>query len=397
MARQRRAKGVTAGEVRAETSEIWTSTAAGGAMALLAIGAAAYNHYDPQIHADALTWVIAAGFVLSAIWMGVAVRVRVVRLLPDRVEKRGVLGLSTITRAQVVGLRGDGDDGIKLCRARQGGEGLWIPRKVVRDPVWLAWLETLPDLDLEDAREAQARREGDERFGLTPGRRLETLERLARANQALTWCGVGLFVWLSVWPQPYDAAVLAGLASVPISLALVARWRGVATLAALDSGGLDLARLCGLASVGLLVRGVADLDMFDWAPMLAAGVAGGAVMAALLAILEPVDRRVMAVALGALIGGAWAWAGLAFANVMLDDSRPTLVRAVVVEAHGAAERNLSVKVRGLDPSSEVFGDLGIAKDRFDSARPGMVVCVAVHPGRLGWRWGYVADCKPTAP
>lgn len=393
MARVRRARGVTPdGDVQSSPSTVWITTISS---ALLAVGMAAiavWNYRDPEMYAETMTNMIAAGFCVLALYMSIAVRVARTRLLADRVERRGVFGLIALKRSDVIGFRVVAS-ALQLCVRPGAGKDLQITQEVLLNPVWIAWLETLTNLDEQDALARQVELEADDRFGHTVAQRRETVVRLSKVSGWITLGAFGIGGWLLFWPRPYELAIIVNVLAPLVALAAVARWRGVFSVAENNSGA-DISSLWLIPAMAIGLRAIYDVQTLDWKPLM---VAAGLLTLPMVALVWVLDRRARSwwmALFSAFVAIWWAWGLASLANALLDKSSPEKVTTIVTERNGEEDDDPTVTLQTLQPPRETFEDVNIPSKLFAAARRGSVICMAVYKGRFGWRWGYVRDCLP---
>ena len=390
--KERRARGVPAdGEVRSPLSTILITSGCCLLIAGGAIAAAVWNRLTPDVYADWLTDTIAVIASLFCLYcVASVIRGRTV-LHADRVELVDVFRRKTVRRDQIVGYR-IGRGFIVLCRRAGAGRNVSVTAEVVQSPAWVAWLESLPNLDEQDAVNAQATLEADPRLGHTPGQRRAGAERMAKWAGWLNLLGMALAGWAMFWPHPYAVAVLVcGLMPV-VALTLLARWRGLFSMIE-EARGPSLNTFWLTPGLAVGIRGMVDVQMIDWhAPLLtAAGIA--AVFTALVWWLDVRGRGVLGMIVPFLVGLAWAWGGVVTADVLLDFAKPQRIPARVVEVSGKAD-DPSVTLEALAPPHERFEDFDTPRPLPGVAKVGTRTCVVVYPGRFGWRYGWVGRCKP---
>ncbi len=91
---------------------------------------------------------------------------------------------------------------------------------------------------------------------------------------------------------------------------------------------------------------------------------------------------------------AWGWGTISLANVLLDRAPAEIHPAVIADLTGSADKDPAMSLRVIDAARPlpVLTELEVSKARYAAARIGGRACVAIHPGRLGWRTAEVVDC-----
>src|SRR5262249_41119078 len=158
-------------------------------------------------------------------------RSRVV-LTADAIESYGAFMVRRLARSEIKGRRllrmQYGQTAVELVPREPGARPLKLSRSAMRTDAALdTWLNSIPDLDVQEAAAAQAEIVADPELGQTPDERLASLERakkLARAFNGATWAAAA---WGFFYPQPYALALLV-LALLPwAAIIVVARSHGL--------------------------------------------------------------------------------------------------------------------------------------------------------------------------
>ncbi|NEX95220.1 hypothetical protein [Caulobacter sp. 17J65-9] len=368
---------------------------------LLAAGAIAFHVWNlsaPEPSPTWLTLVIAVGLSLFAVYALLSAGKSAVRLHADRIEVVGVFRTAVRRFSDITGVRQGGDAGFVLV-AREGVRSLMVPKYVTSDAAVVDWLNALPYLDMIEAQAAQAELARDARLGATEAERLKNLQRLRRVGQVLNVGGYALGAWLLFWPRPYEAAVYAALAAPALAFAL-AFWRpGLFIL--VERGRIEMrAHLWGLllAPAGALaVRALTDVQLVEQGPALMAAALATLVGLAVATAADERARTRIGVVFLVMILFPWAWGGGVLMNMLLDQTPPRLVPAVV-EAHGGEAHDdpaLSLRAEG-----RLYEDLDVSGERWTALRDGDHACLVEFKGRFGWRHvlaGGTCDGGPVLP
>jgi hypothetical protein len=382
-------------EVATPAKTIWSSAIGGAFLVVLAVGAAIWNHLTPDIPANGLTDTIAVGTLLFVAYTIASLRISRSRLLPDRVEHRDVFRERGLLRAQVAGYR-ILPSRLLVLVSKQGRAGdLYLPLHVTENPAWVAWLDTLTSLDVEEHNALIGVMESDARLGDTPEQRLERLGSLHRLAGRLSLVGVAIGVWLLAYPRPYELAIAVGVATPLAALAVASVWPGLVTLTSDHERDpmIKLSTFWYLPSLVLAARAVLDIQIVDWPPPLCAGLALATGPFILALRVEKSARRPWMALLSAVVMLAWGWGTVSLANVLLDRAPPARHTAVVVERTGTADKDPGLSLRVADPALglPLLTELHVSKAGFNAAKIGGRACVGIYPGALGWRYAVVAD------
>jgi hypothetical protein len=390
----------TDGEARTPIKTAWSSTICGVVLAGGAIAFAILNHQTADIYGEWLFDAIAVLFALVAAYTIVGVWTSRWRLLPDRIETKGPFRERTLPRAKVAGYRVLPSQAVHLESVDGPRHGLSVPLHVATNPVWAAWFETLKNLDAEAYNAELAILEKDARLGASPTARLETLDSLRRLARYASFVGLALGFWLMIYPRPYDLAVAINALVPLVALAVASRWPGLVALVhdTDTEPTINLSAFWFLPSGVLGLRAMLDLHMIDWVEPLCAGFGLAAIPLLLALRAERAARRPGMAVFSAVILFAWGYGVVSLANVRLDQAPPAIHRAVVVERGGSADDDPSLTVRAIDARANlpVIDGLAVSEARFNRSPVGSETCVAIFPGRLGWRYVVAVDCPVAA-
>jgi len=153
-------------------------------------------------------------------------------LYPDRLEKRGMTGWRTFSRADMLGYRIVSDRSSRWIvifpKVEQPGQGsVRIPQSLREDPVADRWLMGLRDLAAEAFAAAKAEFLADPRFGADAPQREARLSQAKKVALGFNIACVVIGIALFIWPPAY-----------PVTLIVVVGAVAVATLLTQVSGGL---------------------------------------------------------------------------------------------------------------------------------------------------------------
>jgi hypothetical protein len=259
-----------------------------------------------------------------------------------------------------------------------------------------AWLNSIPDLDAQEAAAARAEIVADPELGQTPDERLASLERakkLARVFNGVTWAAAG---WGFFYPQPYALALLV-LALLPwAAIILAAKGHG---LYRLDGRRNDvrpnLAAAMYLPGFVLLMRAVEDVGVLDWKLALTYSVLATVIVFLAATRGDPTlwERRSVAVGLFCLMG-AYGYGTVTLGNSELDAAAGQNYRVQVLAMHysrGSKSTSYYLKLAPWGPRTQPE-DVSVSSALYGVTRPGSEVCVHQGPGALGIGWYVVRAC-----
>lgn len=391
---------VAAGEARTPAGTVWASTLCGVLVPALMTAGAVWNHLSPEMAAEWLTDALAVIFALVGAYGIVGAWTSRWRLLPDRIEAKTPFRERALLRAEVTGYRVAPSQAVHLESVDGPRRGLSVPLHVANNPVWAAWFESLNNLDAVEYNAELAILEKDARLGANPTDRLETLNALRLWAGRVSWIGLGAALWLWVYPRPYDVAVAVNVMLPLVALTVATRWPGLVALIGDQDAEptINLSAFWFVPSGALAVRAMLDIQVIDWIPPLCAGFGLAAIPFLFALRAERTARRPGMAVFSAVILLAWGYGTVSLANVRLNQAPPTIHRAVVVDHGGSADDDPTLSLRVIDAGAKLpmFEDLDVSEARFKASPVGSVTCVAVYPGRLGWRYVWITDCPAVA-
>lgn len=351
--------------------------------------------------ASTLWLLIGAAVAAAGTWLiAAAIRTRVV-LAADMVGVHGAMRTRQLERADIAGKRvlnlQYGQKVTVLCSKESRARDLKVPSYLRTDATWDAWFGALPDLDAQAARDFEAEVATNAELGQTPEERLGRLAKARKLAQALNIASGAVAAWGYVYPQPYQLALLA-LAVLPwIAIVLVAR---SPVLYRIDprrgDPGISLALPLVAPGFVLLVRGLRDVGVLDVprAMILAAIVALLLAWAALMSDAT-LRARPWKALLWLAFGGAYGYGAVVLANSQLDRSPGEQYRVAVLARHVSRSSRSTTYHLMLDRWGPRLhpADVSVARDVYEQAAPGALVCVHSGPGALTVPWYVVRLCE----
>ena len=314
-------------------------------------------------------------------------------LFPDRIEIVQLTHTTVLNREEIRGWR--------LLTASAPGlvfEPRDPSRRTVKtaqifrlDPEFWEWLDTLPCLDREEARNSKAEARTDPRLGANPGERIRTLTKGRRFGKQLTIVTVVVMLW-GIVPIPYPLAIFA-LASLPwIAVAIVKRWNGVFRI---DGRRQDVHPNVALPflfpGLILLLRAVNDYNLIGsfrmvWMPI------GIAALLSFAAFSIDDSLRGRTGTLLAIFGLSLAYGyGLAVeVNGLFDRSPGITYRPHVQDKRIVRGRSTTYQLE-LEPwgPRKTPNRLKVGRSTYDPIQRGNLVVLVLRPGALGVNWYYL--------
>lgn len=365
-----------------------------GCLGLLDLSVAVIAVFMPDEGPAAVRWAMglaALGLAGLTVGVGYSLRADVVRLTPTYIETRGLFGVRTRRIADIVGAR-SGQDGVLLI-GREGVPPFHVPLYGRQDADLLAWVNSLPNLDYQEAVALDEVLQSDVRLGSSTEYRQAALTRLRRLARGLTWLAGGVMLWGFIFPVPYDVVLIALLSLFGLALGLAMWKQGIITLVPVEriqvSPNLFML-VMGPASV-IALRAFLDIQLLDWVQPLAAALPVTLLVGGLAWKADANLRGVTMVLFFTPILFFGSWGGLVLANARLDSGPAMLVPVSVIDTYAGDRPTVTV----LLPAQYGARRLTLRARRAvaQAADADQSLCIVIHPGRFGWRYTRPVRCR----
>jgi hypothetical protein len=263
-----------------------------------------------------------------------------------------------------------------------------------RDDALFAWLDTIPNLDIEDQARAAAELLQSPALGSDEAERIHALDVARSIARVMTGLAVAATLWGFFYPRPFDAVVLT-LAVIPLlALALLLGGRGRYT-ATEDRNDVrpSLALPLIMPGTALALRAFLIADVLDWRRMLIWVAIASVALTVLVAVGDRAARRKWYTLLPVPFVLACHPLGvLLMANVRFDRSAPEEYRVAVLDKHISSNKgpnyHLHLAAWGPSPATTVQ----TYRSLYESVDVGGTVCASLRQGALGIRWYFVGSC-----
>lgn len=345
-----------------------------------------------------------AGLVYGLAWAFTAR----ITLYADRFEQskpliRRALGLNDIT-------------GRRYTTGRGAGYPMIVPKTGVAfsidttsyglDERFNRWFMQLPDVEKIERDKNTERIRGDAALGATPAERIAAdaarKQNLIAAGGLLAAASFALFL-ISITSREYFAGFFIANALLPwMAFFLMAFYRD--QVAGPDGGKLMFLPLAVIVPV-LSLGGLAteNARLIDPTAVIAWGLAVGVILLlagrSFLAAQSKTgpNLRGSIVLMLIFLPFAWVYAGgtIALANRTMDGAPPEIVPTKVIGKYvqrGKSSTHYYVRVAG-SARLEDGTSIRVGGNQYSQTNKGDVVCVAVHPGRLGFPWMEPMNCS----
>ena len=262
--------------------------------------------------------------------------------------------------------------------------------------LWLAG--HYPNLDAVETEQATQELLADVAIGATPEARAAAVHRATRVARVLNIGGFAVAAWLFFWPRPHGGAIAAGLLQ-PL-LAIAALWAFPHTLRIdekKNSGHPSLLAGFIMVSLILLVRGLFDYEVVDYAPLwpvaglAAVAVAGALALGSRKFLALPTERLSVGMTL-LVLAALYGYSATVLVNGAYDEAPAQEFAPRVTGMHSNSGKTttyyLTLEAWGPVPGGE---DATVSHNYYRQVRVGQTVRVGLHPGRLGVPWYKVIE------
>jgi hypothetical protein len=258
------------------------------------------------------------------------------------------------------------------------------------------WFQPIPDLDAQAAAALETEIRSDPELGSTPEERVARFAQARKIARNATFVAPVLYVWSSIYPQPY-LLIIGLLALLPwLPVALMANSPGVYQLTgSAASGRPDLTAALIAPALLFALRAFSDVHILDWSALMPWVIGGAGLLAASTVwVNRKASPRWGAAIVILLAAGAYGFGAAASADAVLDASAPITYKPAVLRKHVSGGRNRSYELT-VDPwgPRKSADDITVPLAVFNQARVGQSICVSVHAGALASAWYRASACE----
>lgn len=316
----------------------------------------------------------------------------------DSIEVQTALFRRVLLRSNISGWRlvqaSNSPATIWLVPRAGSGKTLQLALMFRRDAAFESWLDTLPNLDAQEADASEQEIARNEDAGLTPDQRFASLAQAKKLATALNIAGFLGLVWSFAYPYPLPLLTII-LAALPwAAVLIVSRSHG---LIHVDTRRNDprpqVAGALMIPGVALALGTIRGPHILHWKPMAWLPVAIGiALLAAALAADRSPKQKGSVLALFA-VSLFYGYGGVVELNAVFDNSPAATYSVPVVSKHISHGRSTSyyLNLSAWEREPEQT-QVSVARDFYESVQPGDSVCVIFRTGALRIPWYRVARC-----
>ena len=264
------------------------------------------------------------------------------------------------------------------------------------DAAFDAWVADLPDLDAQEVTQSEADLAVDPDLGFHSDSRKERVAGARKIARALTIAAcvpsfLGFF-----FPHPYALVVLALVVFPLVVIAVLVRSDGIYQMEGRRNDARpSLAAAFLFPCLALGLRGVQDLHLIRWTPIISLAILTSILLSV---ILYQSDRgmrqRPWSLLPIVLFGSFYAYGAIGEADALLDHSASQTFTVAVNGKHVSHGKTTSYYLQlaswgpQQDPSS-----VTVPSDLYDAVAIGESVCISLHPGALHIPWYEIDTCR----
>jgi hypothetical protein len=319
-------------------------------------------------------------------------------LFADRIDFQGVFSTKTFPRDELRGWRVLPTSPATLVLQRKGGSSFKTGLVFRVDEEFSEWFDSIPSLDEKETAvseaSVQAEIHNDERFGVTPSEKSETLQKARKTGKTLSTISIVAIVWGFFYPRPYEVSMLL-LALLPwIGIEIMRRSHGLFRADELKNDAHpSVAYALIFPGTVLCLRAVLDYDVLQSAYAVALYVLVGCALFTAILIFDPTQRiRRGVLPVFFLVGVVYGYGVIVEANARLDRSPGIPYTATVQNKRVISGRSTTYR---LDLSSwgpkAGTNELDVSSSTYKQIKTGQTVQLNLKMGALGVRWYYLYD------
>ena len=264
------------------------------------------------------------------------------------------------------------------------------------DKAFLAWIHSLPDLDLGKQRAAAQERTAAIHSLKQRGFSESTIQRLGRIAGGLNFAAYGLGLASFLISDPHHVLTWAMVALPWVAVLMVAHFAPYYRFGGPRKNPLpDLSIVLIIPGLFLTLRALQGIAPVGWEGPLLLTVFGSAILVGLAFWCDPwlKQHRGTAVLLLILCCGYGYGAGMQV-NALLDQSTPRAYRAIVTVKHVSHGKSTSYHLNLAPWGPEVSGqDLMVSYSQYVAVKTGDTVCMLLRSGALRVAWSELGRCE----
>jgi hypothetical protein len=343
-----------------------------------------------------------AGLVLLGIYIAASSALARLTLRADAIELRGVTRSRELRISELAGRRRQATRGGSiLLLVPKNGRPVRIDSGFPRDSALNAWIDALPDLDLQERQASEATLLADPTFGSNPKERQARLAQARQITKLASGVTIAAMLWAYVYPHPYAWAI-GLLALLPwCAVVMVMLSRGLICFdAKRNDARPNVLIVLMLPAMVLGLRAILDDHLVEVMPVFVYGLIAGVplLLAACLAgkrdSSQPWTLPMLLLPLVALPYGAGL---LIHADVMLDHQPVQVFQTQVMRKYISSGRHSAPHLVLAPWGPKVTGeDMSVSRAYYTHVDVDTKVCVDLHRGAVGLRWYEVQDCAAGA-
>ena len=351
------------------------------------------------LHAASIVLLLSGlAMVLLGIYIAMSCAMSCLVLRADSIEMRGPSGSRMLRRDAIAGRRRQPTRGKPiLILVPKSGRSMRLDSGFKSDSVLDAWIDALPDLDLQELQASEAKLIADPAFGSSPKDRLDRLAKARQVAKVANGVTIAAMLWAYIYPHPYQLAILL-LALLPwCAVIIVALSRGLICFDTLRNDVRpQVALMLMMPALVLGMRALLDFNVVDVTRTLEFGFIAGLPLVFVVSLVGQRNQpRPWVLPLLMLLVVSLPYGGglVAFADVMFDHQASQVFQTQVLRKYISSGKHPQPYLVLAPWGPEIMGDrVAVSRAYYSHARVDTPVCVNLHHGAVGLRWYGVHDC-----
>ena len=348
--------------------------------------------------ASAVVLWLGLAMVLLGIYIAMSTATSCLILRADSIETRGPFKSRMLRRDAIAGHRQQPTRGKPiLVLVPRSGRPMRLDSGFRRDAALDAWIDALPDLDLQERQASEAKLIADPAYGSSPQDRLARLAKARQLAKVANMATLAAVFWAYIYPQPYHPAILV-MALLPwCAVALVALSRGLICFDTLRNDVRpNVALILMMPALVLGMRAMLDINIMDVTRTLEFGfIAGLPLLFAVTLVGQRNGPRPWVLPLLMLVIVTVPYGGglVAFADVVFDHQAPQTFQTQVLRKYISSGKHPQPYLVLAPWGPKTVDDrVAVSRAYYAHAQVDTRLCVDLHPGDVGLRWYGVHDC-----
>jgi hypothetical protein len=348
---------------------------------------------------SAVLFALCGGFALVGIYLLAAAMFYRVILQADSIQVFEIYRRRQLARGEIEGrshfANAQGPSGWVLVPKPGVGGKIKLSMYLKTDKAFLAWIHSLPDLDLGKRRAVERERTDAIASLKQRGFAELSIQRLRRLAGGLNFTVYGLGLASFLVRDPNHVLTCALVALPWIAILLVARLAPYYRFGGPRNSPLpDLSLVLIIPGLFLALRALQGIAPVGWEGPLLLTVFGSAILVGLAFWCDPWLKKHLGVtALLLILCCAYGYGAGMQVNALLDRSTPNTYRVMVTGKYVSHGKSTSYHIKLAPWGPNVSGQtLMVFRSQYEETKTGDTVCMLLRSGALHVAWSELGRC-----